>query len=49
MPEFDPYTAGLEDLVIFLNGRHRTPKQGQLAALRNQPLVRLPERIRDAL
>ncbi len=49
MPEFDPYAAGLEDLVIFLNGRHRTPKQGQLAALRNQPLVRLPERIRDAL
>ncbi len=49
MPEFDPCSAGLEEVVIFLNGRHRTPKQGQLAALRSQPLVRLPERIRDAL
>jgi hypothetical protein len=48
-PEFDPYSAGLEDMVIFLNGRHRTPKMGQLGAVRKQPLVRMPERIRDSL
>ncbi len=45
VPEFDPATADLDDMVIFLNGRHRTPKQGQIAALRNQPLTRIPQRL----
>jgi len=45
VPEFDPATADLDDQVIFLNGRHRTPKQGQIAALRKQPLTRIPRRL----
>jgi len=45
VPEFDPATADLDDQVIFLNGRYRTPKQGQIAALRKQPLTRIPQRL----
>lgn len=44
-PEFDPATASLEDMVIFHNGRHRTRKQGQIAALKRQPLTRIPQRL----
>lgn len=44
-PEFDPAATNLDDLVIFLNGRYRTPKQGQVAALRKQPLTRIPQRL----
>lgn len=49
VPEFDPASVDLDEMVIFLNGRHRTPKQGQIAALRKQPLVRIPARISGAL
>jgi hypothetical protein len=45
IPEFDPAAANLDEMVIFLNGRHRTPKQGQIAALRKQPLTRIPQRL----
>ncbi len=45
VPEFDPAAASLDDMVIFLNGRHRTRKQGQIAALKKQPLVRIPQRL----
>ena len=45
VPEFDPAAAGLDDMVIFLNGRHRTRKQGQIAALKKQPLTRIPQRL----
>lgn len=48
VPEFDPYAEDLDDLVILLNERYRTRKQGQLVALRNQPLVRVPERLHGA-
>lgn len=48
-PEFDPAAASLEDMVIFLNGRHRTRKQGQIAALKKQPLVRIPRRLVGAV
>ncbi|MDZ5621221.1 glycosyltransferase family 2 protein [Nocardioides bizhenqiangii] len=48
-PEFDPATAGLDDMVIVVNDRHRTPQQGQVEALRTQPLVRIPERLRGAV
>ncbi|KAA1418780.1 hypothetical protein F0U44_09830 [Nocardioides humilatus] len=47
--EFDPATASLEEMVIFLNGRYRTPKQGQIAALRKQPLTRIPHRLLGTL
>jgi hypothetical protein len=47
--EFDPATVNLDDMVIFLNGRHRTPKQGQIAALRKQPLTRIPHRLLGTL
>ena len=45
IPEFDPAAANLQDMVIFHNGRHRTPKQGQIAALKKQPLTRIPQRL----
>lgn len=45
VPEFDPADANLDDMVIFLNGRHRTQKQGQIAALQKQPLSRIPRRL----
>lgn len=44
-PEFDPTGLNLDDLVIFLNGRYRSQKQGQIGALRKQPLNRIPERL----
>lgn len=49
VPEFDPATANLEEMVILHNGRYRTPKQGQVAALRQQPLTRIPRRLAGAL
>jgi len=48
-PEFRPSAADLEAAVTFLNGRHRTPQQGQIEALRSQPLVRIPARLAGAL
>lgn len=49
IPEFDPAEANLEEMVIFHNGRHRTPKQGQIAALRRQPFTRIPRRLAGTL
>jgi hypothetical protein len=47
--EFEPGEVDLDKLVIFLNKRYRTPKQGQVAALRKQPLTRIPHRLAGAL
>ena len=49
VPEFDPAAAHLDEMVIFLNGRHRTPKQGQIAALKKQPFSRIPRRLLGTL
>ncbi|MEZ0578574.1 glycosyltransferase family 2 protein [Nocardioides sp. MH1] len=49
VPEFDPAAADLDKMVIHLNGRYRTPKQGQIAALRKQPLTRIPQRLLGTL
>jgi hypothetical protein len=48
-PEFDPADVDLDEMVIFKNGRYRSPKQGQIQALRQQPLVRVPERLLGTL
>lgn len=47
--EFDPAAADLDAMVMFHNGRYRTPKQGQIAALRKQPLSRIPRRLLGTL
>lgn len=46
IPEFDPTTAELEDVVIKGHGaRFRTRRQGQIAAMRTMPVVRVPSRL----
>lgn len=46
IPEFDPTTVRLHDLVVKGQGpRYRTRRQGQILAMRNMPLVRVPSRL----
>jgi len=43
---FDPRSAGLDSILFERNGIHRTPKQGQLQALLDNPVQRVPESLR---
>jgi hypothetical protein len=43
---FDPRSAGLGSVVFERNGIHRTPKQGQLEALLDNPVQRIPASLR---
>jgi hypothetical protein len=46
VPEFDPATMNLDSVVVKGQGpRYRTRKQGQIAAMRTMPLVRVPSRL----
>jgi hypothetical protein len=46
VPEFDPATVDLAGVVIPGQGsRYRTRRQGQIRAMRNMPLVRVPSRL----
>ncbi len=45
VPEFDPATVDLDALVHREGDRWRTQQEGQLQALRRQPLVRVPRRL----
>lgn len=45
VPEFDAASAPLAALVSEVDGVFRTPQQGQLQALRREPVVRLPRRL----
>jgi hypothetical protein len=43
---FDPRSAGLDSIVLERNGICRTPKQGQLQALLDNPVQHIPESLR---
>jgi len=47
VPEFDPVELRLGRLVIQHDGMHRSRRVGQYQAMRNRPLVRIPERLRS--
>ena len=48
--EIDPRALDLDALVLHEGGTlHRAPRIGQLIALRDQPIVRIPERLRGTL
>jgi len=49
VPEFDPSSIDLASLVVPLNDLYRTVDQGQIPALRNEPFVRIPERLKGSL
>lgn len=50
VPEFDPSVIDLQALVRRTEGGdYRTPRQGQVRAMRSQPLVRVPERLHGAV
>lgn len=44
VPEFDVATVDTDALVVRDGNEHRSPKIGQITALRDQPLVRVPTR-----
>jgi len=43
---FEPRSADLDSILLARNGIHRTPKQGQLEALLDNPVQRIPESLR---
>jgi len=47
VPEFDPSELRLGRLVVREGPMYRTPRVGQYIAMRNRPLVRIPERLRS--
>jgi hypothetical protein len=50
VPEFDPETVDLSKVVIKGQGpRYRTRRQGQVGAMRSNPLVRVPSRLVGSL
>lgn len=47
--EFDPAAVDLAALVLREDKLYRAPRIGQLASLRNDPIVRIPSRLRGSL
>ncbi|HEY3015221.1 MAG TPA: glycosyltransferase family 2 protein [Nocardioides sp.] len=47
VPEFDPSELRLGRLVVHQGPTYRTRRVGQYIAMRNRPLVRIPERLRS--
>ncbi len=45
VPEFDPRSVDLDQLVIEDRGSFRSQRQGQLLAMKDEPLLRVPRRL----